>query len=316
MESFHQAAASVAKGKFASIVLEVSEGTLGPYRIPGPQNERFVIIMANSERVFYDGKQLQRGFNYDYVIDYNQGEITFTPNVLITQYTRIRIDFEYAERNFSRSILTANHIQETDNVSVYMNFYREQDNRNRPLFFDFSDADKQLLASVGDDLDAASVPRVDSIAFDPNRILYRRVRDLDDNGNPITFFEYSTDQEEAHFSVSFSEVGQGNGDYVRDRQIANGPVYVFRPRVNGVPQGNFSILSPLPAPNKKQMFTAGTKVKLSEYEHVYTEMAFSNVDQNLFSSIDNEDNNGFAIKSGIISENRPLKNSRDINSGG
>ena len=302
-----QAAASVAKGKFASIVLEVTEGTLGPYRIPGPQNERFVIIMANSERVFLDGKQLQRGFNYDYVIDYNQGEITFTPNVLITQYTRIRIDYEYAERNFTRSILTANHIQETDKVTLYMNFYREMDNRNRPLFFEFSDADKVLLASVGNDLNAAAVPRVDSVAFDPNRVLYRRVQDVDDQGNPIEFFEYSTDPEQARFAVGFSEVGQGNGDYVRDRQLANGPVFVFRPRINGVPQGNYSILSPLPAPNKKQMFTTGAKVKLSAFEQVYTEMAFSSVDQNLFSEIDNETNNGFGIKSGFISENRPLE---------
>lgn len=302
-----QAAASVAKGKFASINLEVTEGTLGPYRIPGPQNERFVIIMANSERVFLDGKQLQRGFNYDYVIDYNQGEITFTPNVLITQYTRIRIDYEYAERNFTRSILTANHIQETDKVSLYMNFYREMDNRNRPLFFEFSDADKRLLASVGNDLESAAVPRVDSVAFDPNRVLYRRVVDVDDQGNPIVFYEYSTDPEQAHFAIGFSEVGQGKGDYVRDRQLANGPVFVFRPRINGVPQGNYSILSPLPAPNKKQMFTTGARVRLSSFEQVYTEMAFSNVDQNLFSEIDNETNNGFGIKSGFISENRPLE---------
>ena len=67
-----QAAASVAKGKYATLLLEVSEGTLGPYRIPGPQNEKFVIIMAHSERVFLDGVHLQWGFNYDYVIDYNQ----------------------------------------------------------------------------------------------------------------------------------------------------------------------------------------------------------------------------------------------------
>ncbi|WP_291781579.1 hypothetical protein [Cecembia sp.] len=302
-----QAAASVAKGKFASIILEVSEGTLGPYRIPGPQNERFVIIMANSERVFLDGKQLQRGFNYDYVIDYNQGEITFTPNVLITQYTRIRIDFEFAERNYTRSILTANHIQETDKVTFYMNFYREQDNRNRPLFFEFSDAEKRLLASVGNNLNEASVPRVDSVAFDPNRVLYRKVQDVDDQGNPIEFFEYSTDPEQARFAVGFSEVGQGNGDYVRDRQLANGPVFVFRPPINGISQGNYSILSPLPAPNKKQMFTTGARIKLSAYEQVYTEMAFSNVDQNLFSEIDNETNNGVGIKSGFISENRPLE---------
>lgn len=306
-EASTQAAASVAKGKFASINLEVTEGTLGPYRIPGPQNERFVIIIANSERVFLDGKQLQRGFNYDYVIDYNQGEITFTPNVLITQYSRVRIDFEYAERNFTRSILTANHIQETDRFSFYMNFYREQDNRNRPLFFEFSDADKRLLASVGNDLDAAAIPRVDSVAFDPNRVLYRRVIDVDDLGNSIVFYEYSTDPELAHFAIGFSEVGQGNGDYVRDRQLANGPVFVFRPRINGVPQGNYSILSPLPAPNKKQMFTTGAKVKLSDFEKVYTEMAFSSVDQNLFSELDNDTNNGFGIKSGFVSENRPLE---------
>src|SRR5690606_21821283 len=88
------AGASIAKGKFASTQLEVLEGVSGPYRIRGPQNERFVIVMANSEKVFLDGKQLQRGFNYDYVIDYNQGEITFTPNVIITAYSRVRIDFE------------------------------------------------------------------------------------------------------------------------------------------------------------------------------------------------------------------------------
>lgn len=301
-----QGGISVAKGKFASIVLEVSEGTLGPYRIPGPQNERFVIIMANSERVFYDGRLLQRGFNYDYVIDYNQGEITFTPNVLITQYTRIRIDYEYAERNYSRSILTANHLQENDRVALYMNFYREQDNRNRPLFFDLSDAEKRLLASVGNEVEKALVPRVDSVAFDPNRILYRKLEDVDDLGNPIVFYEYSTDPQVAHFAVSFSEVGPGKGNYVRERQLANGPVFRFVPSINGVPQGNFSIFSPLPAPNKKQMFTAGSKVKITEYEQVFTELAFSNADRNLFSEQGNEVNQGFAVKSGLVSENRVL----------
>ncbi|MCF1751861.1 hypothetical protein [Mariniradius sediminis] len=301
-----QGGISVAKGKFASIVLEVSEGTLGPYRIPGPQNERFVIIMANSERVFYDGRLLQRGFNYDYVIDYNQGEITFTPNVLITQYTRIRIDFEYAERNYSRSILTANHIQETDRVSLYMNYYREQDNRNRPLFFDMTDEDKRLLASVGNDVGSALVPRVDSVAFDPNRILYRKLEDVDDLGNPIVYYEYSTDPQVAHFAIAFTEVGQGKGDYVRERQLSNGPVFRFVPSIQGVPQGNYSIFAPLPAPNKKQMFTAGSRVKITEHEQVYTELAFSNTDQNLFSDLGNETNQGFGVKSGILSENRVL----------
>lgn len=302
-----QAAASVAKGRFASIELEIQEGTLGPYRIQGPGNERFVIIIANSERVFLDGVQLQRGFNYDYVIDYNQGEITFTPKVLITKYSRVRIDYEFAERNFQRSILTFNHIQETEKVSVYMNFYREQDNRNRPLFFDFTENERLLLASVGNSIQDAVVPRIDSVAFDPNRILYRRVRSVDDQGNLIEFFEYSINPEEAFFAISFSEVGQGNGDYVREQLLANGQVFTYRPRVNGVPQGNFSIVSPLPAPNKNQMLTVGSRYKVSQYEQVYTELAFSNADRNLFSEIDNEENRGVGIKSGFLSDNRPLE---------
>jgi hypothetical protein len=52
---------SIAQGKFVSFQLPIIEGTLGPYRIGGPNNERFVIIMANSERVFLDGRLLQRG---------------------------------------------------------------------------------------------------------------------------------------------------------------------------------------------------------------------------------------------------------------
>src|SRR5690606_30127751 len=130
-KAFTQLGASIAKGKFASIHLDVLEGVSGPYRIKGPQQERFVIILASSEKVFLDGKQLQRGYNYDYVIDYNQGEITFTPNVIITAYSRVKVDYEYAERNYSRSILTANHIQAKENLSFYLNFYQEKDNPDR-----------------------------------------------------------------------------------------------------------------------------------------------------------------------------------------
>src|SRR5690606_28632645 len=159
----------------------------------------------------------------------NQGEITFTSNVIITAYSRVRIDFEYAERNFSRSILTANHVQENEKGSFYVNFYREQDNRNRPLFFELSEQDKLLLAGAGDDLDAAVVPRVDSIAYDPNRILYRKSVFLDEEGVERVVYEYSTDPEQAFYAVSFSLAGVGGGDYRRKQQLANGVVYEYVP---------------------------------------------------------------------------------------
>lgn len=302
-----QGFASIAKGKFASIQLPILEGVLGPYRIQGPQNERFVIIMANSERVFLDGKQLQRGFNADYVIDYNQAEITFTPNVLITQYSRVRVDFEYAERNYSRSILGANHTQSNGSVDVYMNYYQEKDNRNRPLFTEFSQEELRLLASVGDQTENAFIPRIDSVAFDQNRILYQKIQGFDSQGEPFIYYEYSTDPELAHFALSFSQVGLGNGDYRRKSQLANGTVYEYVIPVNGQPQGDYSILSQLAAPDSKRMVTAGTRVKLGSHEKVYTELALSSLDKNLFSDLDDADNQGLGWKIGLESENRKLK---------
>ncbi|MFC5625833.1 hypothetical protein [Algoriphagus winogradskyi] len=299
-----QAFASIAKGKFASIQLPILEGVLGPYRVSGPNNERFVIIMANSERVFLDGKQLKRGFNEDYVIDYNQAEITFTPKVLITQYSRVRVDFEYAERNYSRSIIGANHSQTNGKVDVYLNYYQEKDNRKRPLFTDFSQSELGLMALVGDSATLARTPRIDSVAFDQNRILYKKVTEFDILGNPLVYYEYSNDPELAHYDLGFSQVGSGLGDYRRSNQLSNGTVYEYVPRQNGQPQGDYSILSQLPLPDSKRMVTAGSRIRLNEHEKVYTELALSSVDKNLFSELDDDDNQGLGMKVGLQSEGR------------
>lgn len=303
-EASSQAFASVAKGKFASIQVPVIEGVMGPYRLNGPNGERFIVVMANSERIFLDGRQLQRGFNADYVIDYNQAEITFTPRVLITQYSRIRVDFEFAERNYSRSILGANHLQTNGKVDFYLNFYQEKDNRNRPLLTEYSTAEQALLASVGDQTDLAVIPRIDSVAFDASRILYEKVTEEDENGDSITYYRYSTDPERAFFALSFSQVGMGLGDYRRVNQLSNGTVFEFVTRINGRPQGDYSILTQLPTPDSRRMITAGTRIKLGEKESVYSEVALSSRDQNLFSNLDDEDNQGLAWKAGIKSEDR------------
>ncbi|MBO6762478.1 MAG: hypothetical protein JJ909_16090, partial [Roseivirga sp.] len=124
-------AGSVAKGRFASVSIDPIEGVLGPYRVKGPNNERFIIILAGSEKVFIDGEQMTRGFDNDYVIDYNLGEITFTNEVLITKFTRIRVDYEYSDQNYSRSIIQASHYQRNDKLNFAFNYYNEKDNRNQ-----------------------------------------------------------------------------------------------------------------------------------------------------------------------------------------
>lgn len=296
--------ASLAKGKFASTLLEASEGLSGPYRLRGPDGERFIIVMANSERVFLDGVLLRRGFNEDYVIDYNLAEITFTPRILVTKFSRIRVDFEYASQNFSRSILSASHRQSNSKTTGYLEVYRERDNPFRPLTYSLSEADRRALSGIGDDLSQAVIPGADSVGFSENRILYARVDTVDTSGNSYAIYRYSNDPAAAVFQVSFTQVGSGN--YRQLPLGLNGKVYEWVAPQNGVPQGDYEPSIPVVTPNSRQMVIGGVSTKVSRYETVFTELAASHQDKNLFSELDQADNQGWGQKSGIRSEGREV----------
>ena len=96
------ASIAISRGKTARQTIAVQEGNQGPYRLEGAEGERFIIILAGTEQVWFDGKLMTRGLEEDYVIDYNAGDITFTPRRLITEYSRIIIEFEYFFTYFNK----------------------------------------------------------------------------------------------------------------------------------------------------------------------------------------------------------------------
>ncbi|MDX5417643.1 MAG: hypothetical protein LPK09_00390, partial [Hymenobacteraceae bacterium] len=300
-------AASVSKGKFASQTIEAQEGVLGPYRLRGPNNERFIIVLANSERVFLDGKLLVRGYDYDYVIDYNQAEITFTTRHVIMKNSRIKVDFEYSDQNYSRGIYNLSHYQTFGKLQVYGNYYNESDNPNNLLLLDLSDEQKRLLAGIGDNLDQALISGADSVAFDPKQVLYARRDTLYNNGQSIaTVYEYSTDPDLAHFNVRFTEVGRQRGDYVAVNNAVNGRVYRWVAPVNGVPQGNYAPVRVIPTPRKKQLITVGSKYELQKGISFFVEGASSEYDVNRFSDLDSQDDVGKALRVGYAVEGQTL----------
>ncbi len=297
---------SVAKGQFESVFITPREGVLGPYRIPGPPGQTYVIVLANSERVYLDGELLQRGFNQDYVIDYNAAQITFTNRVLITEFSRVRVDYEYSDQNYSRSILAGSHEQTAGKWFIRAQAYSESDNRNQPLLVDLDDEDKQRLSDAGDNLRQAFTSGADSVGFSNEEVLYAKKDTVTSSGEPVTVYQYSTNPDSAFYRVRFSQTQANGGDYVVDRAVANGRIYKWVSPVNGISQGTYTPEILLPAPNQRQMATVRAEFSPNEYEKVFTETAFSKYDKNLYSEKDSDDDNGMAVLAGISSEGRPL----------
>jgi hypothetical protein len=292
-------AGAVAKGKFSSQIIQQIESVQGPYRLNGVNGDKFIIILANSEKVYLDGRLLQRGFDFDYTIDYNQAEITFMPKNLITRNSRIRVDFEYSDQNYSRSITHLNHYQSVGKAKIQVNYYNEADNPNNPNQIDLDAKQKRLLSQVGDDLSKAFVPGADSVAFAENQVLYEQLdTTLLTTGQVFTIFRFSSDPEKAFYTLRFTDLGQGGGDYVQENASVNGRVFKWVAPVNGISQGRYAPIRRLPIPIKKQLVTAGGSFQVLPEATVFLETAASQFDQNRFSTIGNEDDKGQAFKVG------------------
>jgi hypothetical protein len=297
---------AAAKGRFFSQVVPVQEGVLGPYRLRGPEGDRFIIILANSERVYLDNRLLTRGFNYDYVIDYNTAEITFTNRVVVTRFSRVRVDMEYNVQNYPRSILTASHYQPLGRFTVFGQFYRERDNPNNPLLANLDTAGRRLLARVGDSVQNALAPAIQPAEWNVNRVLYTARDTVADGRTYRAYVRARGPQEPNLFSLTFSEVGPGRGDYLPGSPTANGREYLWVAPRNGVSQGNYAPVRLLPAPNQRQMAVLGASFQLSKAEHLFGEMAFSQFDPNLYATLGNADNAGQALKFGYTNTGKPL----------
>lgn len=293
--------ASAAKGQFVSISLDVEEGVYGPYQIPPPENQAYAIIIANSEKVYLDGKLLTRGFDNDYVIDYNQAEIEFTSNVLLTKYSRIRIDYEYANQNYARSIITASHEQKLGKLTLGIDFYQEKDNRNKPLTRELTEADKDILNQAGDSLSMAVIPGEKPEEFSDDRILYYK-KDTVVNNSMENIFVHATEAYPQVYSVQFTDVGAGKGNYAVKQYLSNGRVYEWVGNGNG----SYVPYILLAAPNQKQMISISGNADLNKYSNLYFETSFSKNDKNLFSDIHNGDDNGQAALLGYKVTKLPL----------
>ena len=284
------ASGAIVRGKFNNFKFVGVEGNQGPYKLFGANNEAVILIIEGSENVFVNGIKIKAGENEDYTIDYNLGEIRFNTTYPITNDMRITVEFQYAERNYTRFVTYNKTEYENDNFSIAGYFYSENDAKNQPLQQSLSTEQQQILANAGNNVDAMVSESAFLDTFNENKILYKKVI----AGNE-DFFEYSTNPNDELFTVTFTNVGANNGDYNLKETTAIGTIFEYV----GENLGEYNPVVRLIAPTKSQFFVVKSGYNPSEKTTINTEVAISNIDNNLFSDIDNDQNKALAVKVGL-----------------
>ncbi len=292
--SFGDASASFAtlKGTFHTVQFNGIDGTQGPYRLTGKSGEQRILVLAGTERVYVDGVEMVRGETHDYVIEYASGEVTFKPRRLITSYSRITVDFEYADRQYTRTLLTATGSGRVfdDRLRITARYIREGDDQDAPLDLQLSDDDKRILEAAGDDPAKAVASGVSYAGIDSVRGTgagqYER-RDTLIAGEAVALYRYAPGTDSALWSLSFSFVGSGRGSYTRK---ALG-IYTW----TGVGRGDYDPVRVLPLPQLQQLGDLRIDARPFTTLSLSAEGAISALDRNRFSAMRDVAHEGGAV---------------------
>jgi hypothetical protein len=290
---------AVSRGKFRTQEVAPIDGSEGPYQLVGPDGSSDIIVIAGTERVYLDGAEMVRGETNDYVIDYSNAQVTFTAKHLITNLSRIFVDFEYSDGQYERTFFggSAQTSVVNNKIDVGVAYYQESDDPNSAFGVTLSDSNKTLLSNAGTNRLAASTSGVIYVGRDSITGIGKGQYRIDTTtvpGKPIYRFVQPTDTANlanAVYSVAFSEVGQGNGDY---QSVGFGQFNFV-----GVGKGDYAPIVVLPMPQSQQLADISTRYHFDKEGSISLEYAASSFDANELSSLPGVTTDGYGIKFGL-----------------
>ena len=285
------ASGALVRGQFSRSQFTAQEGNQGPYKLQGQNGQLFVLIVSGSETVYVNGVAVERGENKDYIINYNAGEIIFNSTFPITSEMRITVDYQFSDRNYSRFIAYGGGKYNSEKLKIGVSVYTENDAKNQPLQQNLSTDQVQILANAGDDVSQMVAPSAVAEAFNENRILYKK-----ELINGVEAFVFSNNPDDELFSVKFTRVGDNQGNYIVSSINAISNIFEYVEPIAGIPQGNFEPIVQLVAPVKLQIAVVNGTYQPTENTNIGFELAGSKNDLNLFSNLDDTNNDGFAGK--------------------
>lgn len=269
-------AGAVTRGKFNTMQFNGLDAVQGPYRLTGRNGERSIIVIAGTERVYVNGDAMTRGETNDYTIDYSTGEITFTARRLITAASRITIDYEYTDRQYSRSLFGSKVATGLFDGKARLTFtyLREADDPDAPIDFSVTDSARAILAAAGSDRSKAVTSGI--TAVDSGGV-YKAVDTVLTGGAAVRFYRYAPGDPLAKYTVTFSFVGTGQGEYTRQQA----GVFVW----NGPGGGDYMPIVQLPFPQSTQIMDMSIDTKPLPDLTLTGEYARSTFNANRFSSL-------------------------------
>jgi len=293
------AAGAESKGEFRTLEFRGSTGLQGPYELLSASRNTGEVVIAGTERVYFDGRRLARGQNRDYTIDYDRATLTFTPLVLVTNDSEIAVDFEVTQERYDRSTLftTAQSTAMPGGLGLDIVFARESDNKDNPKNYAFTDDEKETLRDAGDDPTKALTSGVTLV--EPGSGDYILVPADTVAASPAHFEHDSL----GNYAVVFVEVGEGAGDYVLGG-IDNRGIRYYRFSDEGA--GNYAVGKLLPLPESVTLVTARVRREGGEHLVLDAEWNMSEYDRNLFSSTGDGDNHGNAGQFRVGLKNVPF----------
>lgn len=287
-------ALGVAKGEYTEVDLLGQEAIQGPYRIYASSALLQVAAIAGSEYVYLDGRLLVRGFDKDYTIDYNLGEIRFTIHCPIRAGSRIHVKYEKASQRYTRYLLHA------DARSVLRNgwglewqTYVAHDAASTLQVAQHQQEALNGLAQLEATQDAyrwneeektdgkyhGGYILLDTLVGAVHYSVFRYVAAGERDSVYIPQFRYATN----------------GGDYLQVQGENNEPIYVWQAPYNGRAQGNYLVGEEITPPQSHKLVQATASKEQEQYKAKIT-VAYSHFDKNTLQTVARTTKQGIATE--------------------
>ena len=244
-------------GKYHLAQIRGKDGKQGPYRLSGKNGEKFIIVLAGSEKVKLDDQLLQRGEGDDYIIDYNAAEIYFTQKSILSSNSRISVEFEYvpdiylASYSFGKQLVSGGFsLGEKDKSALYLSASWQQlkDDKRNPLGNIETDDLEDIFSRLSDTVATAWVS---GIIADTVNGSY----DLDDSG--ILIFRGAG---QGNYASEFSYVGLAEGRY-RKVIDSSGSYYV-----HDTLTGEYLPAQKYISPQSRSVLAISSQVRVNQFD--------------------------------------------------